>query len=274
MTRGTGLAGVHARRPTRRSFLAAVTGLALAGLLPGCGTRQGPEQPGEGDRREASLLARPAEPTGPFPGPGTHPLGLEEERDALLHVPPGIEAGDAVPMVIALHGAGGDANGGLALLRSLADERGILLLAPASRGRTWDAIRAGYGPDVEVIDRAMQQAFSAVAVDGERVAVAGFSDGASYALGLGGANGELFGEVVAFSPGFVPLPPRDGAPRFFIAHGTADDVLPIDRTSRRIVPALREEGLDVTYREFSGPHTVPPEIAREAVDWLGWGSPR
>ncbi len=70
------------------------------------------------------------------------------------------------------------------------------------------------------------------------------------------------------------MAPRDGAPRFFVSHGTADDVLPIDRTSRRIVPALREEGLDVTYREFSGPHTVPPEIAREAVDWLGWGPPR
>ena len=268
------LANVHPQAPTRRSFLAACAGLALAGVLPGCGSRQGPEQPGERDRPEASLLARPAEPTRPLPGPGTHPLGLEEDRDALLHVPTGIRAGDAAPMVVTLHGAGGDANGGLALLRSLADERGFLLLAPASRGRTWDAIRAGYGPDVEVIDRAMQQVFSAVAVDGERIAVAGFSDGASYALGLGGANGGLFGEVVAFSPGFVPVAPRDGAPRFFVSHGTADDVLPIDRTSRRIVPALRTEGLDVTYREFPGPHTVPPQIAREAVDWLGWGPPR
>ncbi len=160
------------------------------------------------------------------------------------------------------------------MLRSLADERGLLLLAPASPGRTWDAIRAGYGPNVEVIYRAMEQAFSAVAVDGERIAVAGFSDGASYALGLGGANGGLFGAVVAFSPGFVLVAPLDGAPRFFVSHGTADDLLPIDRTSRRIVPALRGEGLDVTYREFSGPHTVPPEIAREAVDWLAWGPPR
>lgn len=120
----------------------------------------------------------------------------------------------------------------------------------------------------------MEQAFSAVAVDGERIAVAGFSDGASYALGLGGANGGLFGAVVAFSPGFVLVAPLDGAPRFFVSHGTADDLLPIDRTSRRIVPALRGEGLDVTYREFSGPHIVPPEIAREAVDWLAWGPPR
>ncbi len=126
---------------------------------------------------------------------------------------------------------GEDANGGLALLRSLADERGLLLLAPASPGRTWDAIRAGYGPNVEVIDRAMEQAFSAVAVDGERIAVAGFSDGASYALGLGGANGGLFGAVVAFSPGFVLVAPLDGAPRFFVSHGTADGGCPGSRRS-------------------------------------------
>jgi phospholipase/carboxylesterase len=216
-------------------------------------------------------MARPGEPTGPFVGPGTHPLGLEEERDVLLHVPPGAEAGQAVPLIITLHGAGGNAEGGLALLRSQADQRGLLLLAPASRGTTWDAIRGGYGPDVRLIDRALQQVFRVVAVDGGRIAVAGFSDGASYALGLGLANGGLCSAVVAFSPGFVPEARRVGAPRIFVSHGTADAVLPIERTSRRIVRHLRDEGLDVTYREFSGPHTVPAEIAREAVDWLDWG---
>jgi predicted esterase len=55
----------------------------------------------------------------------------------------------------------------------------------------------------------------------------------------------------------------------FVSHGTVDDVLPIDRTSREIVPALRADGYDVTYREFDGDHGVPPEVAREAVDWLG-----
>jgi predicted esterase len=38
------------------------------------------------------------------------------------------------------------------------------------------------------------------------------------------------------------------------------------RTSRRIVPALRRDGDDVTYRECPGGHTVPPELAREAVE--------
>jgi predicted esterase len=193
------------------------------------------------------------------------------ERDALLHVPAGLPVGQAAPLVITLHGAGGRGEAGLALLRSQADERGLLLLGPSSRGTTWDAIRGRYGPDVRVIDRALHQVFREMAVDRERIAVAGFSDGASYALGLGLANGRLFSRIVAFSPGFVPRGRRKGAPRIFVSHGTADQVLPIERTSRRIVPALRDDGLDVTYREFPGPHTVPPEIAQEAADWLGWG---
>ena len=98
--------------------------------------------------------------------------------------------------------------------------------------------------------------------------MAGFSDGASYALGLGLANGDLFAHVVAFSPGFVPGASREGRPAVFVTHGDADDVLPVEQTSRRIVPVLREEGYDVTYREFPGGHTVPPEVAAEAVDRL------
>ncbi len=51
-------------------------------------------------------------------------------------------------------------------------------------------------------------------------------------------------------------------------NGTRDEALPIDVCSRRIVPRLEQAGYDVTYREFNGPHTVPPQIAREAVGWF------
>ncbi|MBY3553139.1 phospholipase [Modestobacter lapidis] len=221
------------------------------------------------------MTARPtATPGASLPVPGTRPLGLVAEGDPLLHVPPALPAGRPAPLVITLHGAGGDAVAGLALLRALADERGLLLLAPSSRGPTWDAIRNGYGPDLELLDRALDRVFSTVRVDAEQVAVAGFSDGASYALGVGLANGALLRRVVAFSPGFVPRGPRAGRPAVFVSHGVADEVLPVARTSGRIVPALRDDGYDVTYREFAGPHTVPPEVAREAVDWLDPDGPR
>jgi predicted esterase len=37
------------------------------------------------------------------------------------------------------------------------------------------------------------------------------------------------------------------------------------------VPALREAGYDVTFAEFDGGHTVPPEIADQSMAW--WLAP-
>ena len=107
-----------------------------------------------------------------------------------------------------------------------------------------------------------------MAVDPARIGIGGFSDGASYALSLGVANGDLFTHVLAFSPGFIARAGQRGKPRVFISHGTKDEVLPIDRTSRSIVPDLERRGYDVTYREFNGPHTVPADLAREAFGWF------
>ncbi|MDQ3973048.1 MAG: alpha/beta hydrolase-fold protein, partial [Actinomycetota bacterium] len=200
--------------------------------------------------------------------PGLHPLGLAGGRDGLRYVPVGYRPDRAVPLVLMLHGADGDARGGLAPLLALADQAGLLLVAPESRGRTWDVLLGGHGQDVAFIDEALAQTFSRFAVDATRLAVEGFSDGASYALVLGLVNGDLFSHVIAFSPCFAPRGATHGRSRLFISHGTGDGVLPIDDCSRRIVPRLRRAGYELRYEEFGGPHLVPPEIAREAVQWL------
>ncbi|MFF0903196.1 UNVERIFIED_CONTAM: alpha/beta hydrolase-fold protein [Kocuria sp. CPCC 205316] len=174
---------------------------------------------------------------------------------------------------MALHGAGGLPEGSLAVLQKVADQYGAAVLVPVSRSSTWDGIRNDYGPDVDVINRSLDRAFNTVAVDPGRIGIAGFSDGASYALGLGLANGDLFGHILAFSPGFIPPAARWGNPRIVVSHGVTDPVLPIDRTSRRIVPALERTGYDVTYLEFDGGHTIPLDIALKAADWLGWNGP-
>jgi phospholipase/carboxylesterase len=158
----------------------------------------------------------------------------------------------------------------LAQLRGQADETGLILLALSSREPTWDSIldRGRYGSDIAVIDRALEHTFSRWAVDPARVAVGGYSDGASYALSLGIANGDLFSDVIAFSPGFLAPTVQRGSPRIFVSHGTQDRWLPIDSCSRRIVPQLERDGYEVRYREFEGGHVVPPGIAREAAIWF------
>jgi phospholipase/carboxylesterase len=215
------------------------------------------------------LQARPGQVTEEGAVTRLLPLGLDGERDGLLYVPASYREEQPAPLALMLHGAGGAARGSIEHFIAAADAAGLLLLAPDSREITWDIIaRRYYGPDVAFIDRALAQTFARYAIDPSHLAIGGFSDGASYALSLGLANGDLFTHIIAFSPGFMVPPSRHGQPRIYISHGTRDAVLPIARCSRRIVPQLRREGYDVTYHEFDGPHTVPIEVALEAWQWF------
>jgi phospholipase/carboxylesterase len=213
------------------------------------------------------IRARPGKVVSGGIGPGVTPLNLRPFRDALLYVP--ASAPDPAPLVLYLHGATGDEQQGIRRLSALADEFGCLLLSPASQEGTWDAIRSDYGRDVRFIDQALAKVFAQRPVDPRKIAVCGFSDGASYALGLGLSNGELFRTVIAFSPGFIPSGvEQSGTPRIFVSHGTKDQILPFESSSRRLVPQLERAGYEVKFQEFDGPHFVPPEIARGAIEWF------
>lgn len=188
-------------------------------------------------------------------------------RGGVLYVPSGYDAQRPAPLVVLLHGAGGDPRRAVDGVKRHAEARGVIVLAPASRGVTWDLIaERRYGEDARMLDALLREVFARYAVDPARVSLAGFSDGGSYALSLGLSNGELFRRVVAFSPGFV-LPLRQvGGPPLFITHGTSDTVLPIDSTGRPVAATLRQAGYDVRLVEFDGGHLVPPALAAEAFD--------
>jgi phospholipase/carboxylesterase len=216
-------------------------------------------------RRRLESRPQPVASAGPL---GLIRLDFGDVRDGLLYVPPNYAPAQPAPLILALHGAGGNAQHGISLFMPVADAAGLILLAPDSRDRTWDIILGEYGPDVAFIDHALDYVFARYAVDPAHVVISGFSDGASYALSLGLMNGDLFPEVIAFSPGFAAPAEIIGAPRIYVSHGVHDAVLPIDRCSRRLVPRLEDSGYDVTYHEFDGPHTVPPEIITESIAWL------
>ena len=200
-------------------------------------------------------------------GSGELRLGLDRERDAILHLPPN-GSSSTLPLLVMLHGATQSAEDMFWYLGKTPEEAGIAVLAPNSRGTTWDAIGGDFGPDVDFVNRALDRVFETTAIDPARVSIGGFSDGASYAISLGLINGDLFHSVIAFSPGFVIQRKAQGNPRFFISHGTRDHILPIDSCGRRIAFTLQFGGYDVTFREFDGNHEIPADIAREGLRWV------
>ena len=202
--------------------------------------------------------------------PGRHALNLgdEPDRDGVFYVPKNYKTDGATPLLVMLHGAG-NTSASTAYAFPLADEFGVLLLAPDSRDdRTWDGVLRNWGPDLEFIASAMRQGYERYNIDRKRIGVAGFSDGASYALSLGISYGDQFAKIISMSPGVMQPIEARGKPKIFISHGTADQVMPIDDTSRKFVPKLKSLGYDVTYREYDGRHAPSAPIVREAFEWF------
>ncbi|HEX9502498.1 MAG TPA: phospholipase [Thermoanaerobaculia bacterium] len=188
----------------------------------------------EPDIRSGRIEVRPVAGSAPLP-PGLHSLKLE--REALLYIPERHRGAFA----LMLHGAGGTPERILRRFTSQADEFAVALFATKSEGLTWDAIRGDLGTDLLFLRNALRAAFENCAVDPAHLAISGFSDGASYALSLGVANGDLFSHVMAFSPGFLIPMDRVGKARIFLR--TARTI----RSCRSIMPAGRLRAI------FDGP---------------------
>lgn len=192
-----------------------------------------------------------------------------EGRHSILYVPPSYDASKATPFVLALHGATGSGDSMLRPTRPPAEKHDAIVLAPSSVGGTWDGIRGNFSDDLPRIDRMLADVFDRCNVDASHVAVAGMSDGASYALTLGLINGDLFTHVIAHSAGFIiPGAHHGKRPKVFLSHGRQDRILPIDRCGRVIAAQLRREGYSLDYEEFDGGHMASPEMREMAFSWF------
>ena len=243
-----------------------MSALALP-IVTGC---LGSPTSAESEEGSARLTARPGTPT-ETPTIGLSELDIDGGPSGIMYVPEGYSPDTPAPLFIGLHGASGNADNWNGSYPGRAEERGMVFLAPDSHDYTWDVITGSraFGRDVERLDAMLRHTFAHCRIDPTRIALGGFSDGASYALSLGIGNGDLFTHLVAYSPGFYVVPdPVVGTPPVFISHGTFDAVLSFANARDRIVPGLRDSGHDVTFYEFAGGHEPLAEASTAALDWF------
>ena len=148
-------------------------------------------------------------------------------------------------LIVALHGAGGSPDSAIEAFGGAWDVPGLVFVAPAAKGPTWSVISSDRDLDLESVDFAVAEVWARCPLAHDRLALGGFSDGATYALTLGVANGDLFPAIIALSPGGILADTRRGQPRIFVSHGTEDDVLPIagaERLDRSRAAARRLRG--------------------------------
>jgi len=234
----------------------------VSGLLPA----------GAGGALPATASFPPTDPATGRPLTGLLKLGLAtgSGRDGYVFIPPTYSPDVPTPLLVTLHGANKTAFNGMATMIDEATAAGVILVAPSSReASTWDMFGGGgYGADVAYINASIAQVADVYNVDRARLGVEGFSDGATYALSLGLANGKVFTHVLAFSPGGLAPPSLAGNPALFISQGTKDALFPKSQAGDAVVCQLVANQYDVTYVPFPGGHEVPPKVAQAAMNWF------
>jgi phospholipase/carboxylesterase len=237
-------------------------GLGAAGAIAlGCDS-DGPLAPGKGE-----IDVRHHGPNS-LALPGTHEIDVGDFlRKVTLRVPPGHDGTIPAPLAMLFHGAGGKGAPMVEAFAPWADAEGMILVASDALYVTWDGINGPFGHDLDFASVALDVAFDRCRVDASRIGLAGFSDGATYAVALGRASGGLISRVAGFSAGFLIEVDPKGHPDFFLSHGVDDGVLPIDITGRPVSAAL-DVDYDVQYVEFDGGHIVPDPVADLAMPWL------
>jgi poly(3-hydroxybutyrate) depolymerase len=174
--------------------------------------------------------------------PASRTLEFDGHRRAYQLLIPARASSAPVPLIVLLHGYGGNGQRLISPWQDLAREQGIALVAPDSLNEGW-AILQGDGPDF--FQALVEAVKKNVTIDVRRVYHFGHSSGGHQALALGPLESEYFAAVAVHAGALNP------SERLFLQqarrkiaigmwHGKADDIVPIQmgRDTRDLFKAL------------------------------------
>lgn len=183
-----------------------------------------------------------------YPSPGSYSLSIEvdgQSRRYLIHIPPSYDDKTPLPLVVALHGYGGNSRNmeATTLFSLKADEEGFIMVYPQgiSSDSSWNAgFCCGQAAltnmnDVEFIRRIVEKTQNDLKIDSKRIYATGLSNGGMMSHRLGAELSGIFAAiaVVAGSIGKTPagsliIAAPSEAVSVIIFHGMQDQVVPYD----------------------------------------------
>ncbi|MGE3537723.1 MAG: dienelactone hydrolase family protein [Candidatus Tectimicrobiota bacterium] len=180
------------------------------------------------------------------------------------YVPEAYRADRLWPLLLALHGAGGNDEDFLWTWLKHAKSRGYILVSAKSFGPTW------YPWDAQSLLLMLEAVQARYHVDPQRILLTGLSDGGSFSYDVGFAFPERFRALAVVAGILRPHERVQQAPALpvYIVHGERDQIFPVAYV-RLVVEQLRQWGHQVTYRELPGfGHAYPPGENPAILDWF------
>jgi phospholipase/carboxylesterase len=181
---------------------------------------------------------------------------------------PGNYTQQALPLLVAFHGTGGDGAGMVAGFQALADEYGFIIVAPDSGDPAvwWIAIAGEESDDYPHIMAWVDwiRSYPGVTIDDEHVMTLGFSGGAPVAPYIA-TNDEQF---TAFATMHGEVWEPSIGPNLALAWlSTGADDWWTPAMFEGYADMLDGRGFSVTLNIYPGGHVVSAEEQRAAIDW-------
>ena len=223
--------------------------------------------------RSLALKVTYQAPDAPATTGGLGRVTVGEQHLAHVLAPHVIDPARRYPLLLVLHGAGRQDEMIARGLRDEPDRRQAIFVVPRSRAMTWDLIAGGQGEDLAFIGVVLESVYRRFPIDPARHATIGFSDGASYALGIGLSNPRIFDAVMGWAAGFLAidtnnLKPDDRKPRVLLEYGTRDQLFSFEQVALPIRELLTQLGYPLEFWvDEGGIHWPRADLMTAALDW-------
>jgi len=188
-----------------------------------------------------------------------------------VFVPASYDRSKAHPLVIALHGMGGDENSYFdsyknGAFKIEAERRGYIVACP--KGREPASMYVGTA-EQDVLD-VIAEVRRAYNIDADRIYVTGHSMGGFGSWSIAMNHPELFAAIAPVAGGGNPLGMKKIAhvPQL-VVHGDNDKTVPVER-SRTMVAAAKNIGTEIKYIEIPGGNHIDIAAAtfKDVFDWF------
>ncbi len=180
------------------------------------------------------------------PGPGDFRAHIKidgVEREYLLHVPPGYDGRKPVPLVVALHGLGGNASQFArdSSISKFADKYNFIAVYPDARQwfgekqlQIWDAgnglVNGNQGEsELKFLRNIIEKTQSQASIDSQRIYVTGISNGGMMAFNAAAGLSDKIAAIAVISGAMSGKEKSPSQPLSVLnIHGTDDVIIPIE----------------------------------------------
>ena len=200
--------------------------------------------------------------------------GGEETGHAYIYIPPDLDRSKPAPTLVFLHGSGGNFKAYLWLISRIANELGMVVIAPSFGMGNWRQPAS-----VGCYNAAIAAAADIVRIDPENIHIMGLSNGGLAVSQLARTKELRFRSLVFLSPVFEldrfhSLSFREGCRgrSFLVITGQDDDRVPFEYVAQA-AKEMRSAGAQVTFEPVDGADhflffSKQELVARKLVTWL------